>query len=187
MGKHLKIFPAFIIMAVVIILDQASKILTRLHTEVGDSIILGGRIFGETFRFTHLRNTGAAFSLSFFDPTGNRIFLISVTLVAVVFIIYLLYNANHRIQVLSFGLVLGGAIGNVIDRILVGPVTDFMDVDFPNVFGLERWPVFNVADSAVFCGMVLLVIDMLFIRDKAVPEAKPETVPDDDDNLTKET
>lgn len=183
-AKTLKIYPAFIIMLAVIVLDQVSKALTRTYTEVGDSIILGRELFGDTFRFTHLNNTGAAFSLSFFSAAGNRIFFISVTFVALIFIIYLLYHATHRLQVVAFGLVLGGAIGNVIDRIIFGPVTDFMDVDFPNIFGLERWPVFNVADSSVFIAMVLLVVDMIFIRDQASPEPIPDPV--DNDTLSKE-
>ena len=69
-------------------------------------------------------------------------------------------------------MVLGGALGNLIDRVLFGPVTDFFSMDFPD-FIMERFPVFNIADSSIFIGVVLLIIDMLFIKDK--PSPLPET------------
>lgn len=164
---------AFIVMAVVIILDQISKILTRAYTELGESFVIWGKTFGETFRFTHLQNTGAAFSLSLPNPTFNRVFFISVSVLAVIFILYLLFKATHRIQVWAFGLVLGGAIGNLIDRILLGGVTDFVDVDFPD-FIMYRFPVFNIADSAIFIAMCLLIFDMVFIKDKLPSPAGEE-------------
>jgi signal peptidase II len=69
-------------------------------------------------------------------------------------------------------LILGGALGNLIDRVLFGPVTDFFSMDFPD-FIMERFPVFNIADSSIFIGVVLMIIDMLFIKDK--PSPLPET------------
>ncbi len=181
--KRPRVDIAFFIMLIVLVLDQVSKYFTRLHTQVGDSFVLGQKWFGETFRFTHLQNDGAAFSISPFGAQGNRVFFIVVPILAVFFILYLLYNARHRLQVFAFGLVLGGAIGNLIDRIFHhGKVTDFVDVDFPNIFGLERWPVFNVADSAIFIAMVLLIIDMIFIRDKEAPAVPAEPNPADNNS-----
>lgn len=172
-----KKYPAFIIMAIVIILDQVTKILTRAFTLEGHSYPVLQNIFGDTFRFTHLRNTGAAFSISLSNPAWNRVFFVSATVLAVAFVLYLLRHATNRIQVIAFGLVLGGAIGNnLIDRLFFGAVTDFIDVDFPNIFGLERWPVFNVADSAIFCAMILLIIDMLFIKSTPVQEVPPNEI-----------
>lgn len=182
-----KTFPAYIIMVVVILLDQLSKILTRRFTLEGESFPILQNIFGDTFRFTHLSNSGAAFSISLSNPAWNRVFFVTATVLAVIFILFLLYRATHRIQVVAFGLVLGGAIGNnLIDRLLFGSVTDFVDVDFPNIFGLQRWPVFNVADSAIFIAMILLIIDMLFIRDKVPPLIGAEPAPADNNKLNKE-
>lgn len=163
-----KLYPAWIVFALVLILDQASKILTRHYTRLHESYPILQSWFGDTFRYTHLENTGASFSISVSqNPIWNRLFFITVSLLAVVFITYLLYKAIHRIQVWGFGLLLGGALGNLIDRVFRGAVTDFIDIDIPNMFGMDRFPVFNIADSAIFIGMVLLIIDMVFIRDES--------------------
>ena len=165
MKKKISSLPAWIVMVVIIALDQITKYLTRHHLAMYESI----DIWGSFLRFTHLQNTGAAFSLSLPDGSYNRIFFISTTLLATVLIVYLLYKATHKLQVWAFGLVLGGALGNLIDRIIRGGVTDFIDFDIPDMFGMQRFPVFNVADSAIFIGMVLLIIDILFVsgRQKA--------------------
>lgn len=163
--KKINTLPAWIVMVVIIALDQITKALTRAHLALGESV----DIWGSFLRFTHLQNTGAAFSLSLPNASYNRIFFIVTTLLAIVLIIYLLFKATHKLQVWAFGLVLGGALGNLIDRIILGGVTDFVDFDIPDMFGMQRFPVFNVADSAIFIGMVLLIIDILFIsgRQKA--------------------
>lgn len=166
--KKINTRPAWIVMIVVIILDQITKYLTRAHLALGEYV----DIWGSFLRFTHLQNTGAAFSLSLPNGSYNRIFFIATTLLATVLIFYLLYKATHKLQVWAFGLVLGGALGNLIDRIIRGGVTDFIDFDIPDMFGMQRFPVFNVADSSIFIGMVLLIIDILFVsgRQKAPAE-----------------
>lgn len=162
-----KTYPAWIVMCVILFLDQLSKILTRAHTELHQSFQILPQLFGDTFRFTHLQNTGAAFSISISDPATNRIFFITVSILAVIFIIYLLHKAIHRLQVWAFGFVLGGALGNLIDRIVFGGVTDFIDVNIPDMFNMTRFPVFNIADSGIFIGMVLLIIDIIFLKDES--------------------
>jgi len=183
LATKIKTYPAYVIMVVVILLDQLTKILTRNSTAEGDSFAVLPQLFGDTFRFTHLSNTGAAFSFSLGNPAWNRVFFISATVVAVIFVLYLLYQATHRIQVIAFGLVLGGAIGNnLIDRLIYGQVTDFIDVDFPD-FIMTRWPVFNVADSAIFIAMGLLIFSLIFLPDKRKPEADPKvSLNDNNDN-----
>jgi len=171
--KRLSATPAWILMSVILVLDQASKLLTRMFTELYDSIPILPSLFGDTFRFTHLQNTGAAFSMSLSNPTVNRIFFITASILAIIFIIYLLRKATHRLQVWAFGLVLGGAFGNLIDRIFLGSVTDFVDVNIPDMLGMTRFPVFNVADSAIFIGMMLLIIDMIFLKDAPEPSVLP--------------
>lgn len=169
--KKLNSAPAWILMSVLIVLDQVTKLLTRLYTDLHESIPILPSLFGDTFRFTHLQNTGAAFSMSLSNPTVNRIFFITASILAIIFIIYLLRKATHRLQVWALGFVLGGAFGNLIDRVFIGGVTDFVDVNIPDMLGMTRFPVFNVADSAIFVGMVLLIIDMIFLKDE------PQTAP----------
>ncbi len=165
--KKINTLPAWVLTAMIIILDQLSKYLTRTYLQLGQSV----DIWGSFLRFTHLQNTGAAFSLSLPNQGYNRIFFIGVSILATALIIYLLLKATYKLQVWAFGLVLGGALGNLIDRIIFGGVTDFADFDIPDMFGMQRFPVFNVADSAIFIGMLLLIIDMFFFSGRTKPQA----------------
>lgn len=185
MGKPKK-YPAFIIMAAVILLDQLTKILIRHNILLGSWITVGEKWFGDTFQIAHLQNTGAAFSLSLPNPLWNKAFFVGTSVLAVIFILWLLKHATHKIQVVAFGLVLGGAIGNnLIDRLIFGAVTDFISVDIPNVIrGMDRFPVFNVADSAIFTAMCLLIIDMIFLSGKKAPEIESEPFPNPEINLS---
>ncbi len=172
-NPSLKTAPAYLIMLFLLVLDQLTKTLVRLNMELHQSIPLLKDWFADTFMLIYVQNPGAAFSLGLGSDTINRIFFISVTILAVAFIIYLLSQAVHRIQVIAFGCVLGGALGNLIDRIMFGPVTDFFSVDFPD-FIMERFPIFNVADSSIFIGVCLLIVDMLFIKDQPAPTSEPD-------------
>lgn len=175
-GSRLSTKPAWLIMLIILVLDQLTKLLIRTRMELYDSIPVLPKLFGDTFLLTHVQNTGAAFSLSPFTPSVNRIFFIIITILAVIFVIYLLRRSAHRIQVYAFGFVLGGAIGNLIDRIRFGGVTDFIDCDFPD-FIMQRWPIFNVADSAIFIAMTLIIIDMIFIHERVSPSVQPLVLP----------
>ncbi|MDI3503723.1 MAG: signal peptidase [Candidatus Cloacimonadota bacterium] len=166
-----RIAPAFLIMMIVLLADQITKLLVRLNLELYHSIPVLSGLFGDTFLLTHVNNTGAAFSIGFPSDALNRVFFISITVLALIFIVYLLFQSKHRIQVFAFGLVLGGAIGNLIDRIIHGGVTDFINVDFPD-FIMPRFPVFNLADSAIFIAVCLLIIDMIFIKDAPLAEGE---------------
>jgi len=166
---YIKRYPAYLIMLIILLADQLSKLLVRMNMQMYESIPLLEKIFGDTFMLTHVNNTGAAFSIGFSSDLVNRIFFISTTVLALIFILYLLYQSIHRIQVLAFGLVMGGAVGNLIDRVFYGGVTDFINVDFPD-FIMQRFPVFNIADSAIFIAVCLLIIDMFFIKDAPAAE-----------------
>ncbi len=166
MMNEIKKTPAILFMLIVLVLDQVTKTLIRVNMELYSSI----DVLGKTLRLSHVVNDGAAFSISLPNPTYNRIFFIGTSVLALGFIIYMLIKATHRIQVIAFGLVMGGAIGNLIDRIMFGHVTDFIDADFPD-FIMHRWPVFNIADSAIVIAMILIVIDVVFIKD-TLPEYK---------------
>jgi signal peptidase II len=138
--------------ALVLLLDQATKlaVVDRLIAYV-DVIPLTG-----FFNLVHVHNTGAAFSLFADQPGWQRGFFIGVALIASGVILYLMRKTQgRRTFSIALALILGGAIGNVIDRILYGHVIDFLDV----YVGTWHWPAFNVADSAISVGAVMLIWD----------------------------
>ena len=147
----------FLVAAIVVALDQLSKYLVRAKMDPGQSIPEHG-----FFRFTYGTNTGGVFGLF-----SNQTFLITVA--AVISVVVILLYSRHRMAQsmlvkVSLGMILGGSIGNLIDRVRLGEVTDFIDVG--------AWPVFNLADSAIDIGVVLLIIYILFMMQKDSREAK---------------
>ncbi len=140
----------YILAVLVIILDQYTKEIVRTNMPLYTSWapIPGIENF---FQITHTTNTGVAFGLF---QNGNTIFAIFVSLISIGIVVF-----NQRLSLgnlllrVALGLQLGGALGNLIDRVTQGYVTDFLD------FGL--WPVFNVADMAVVSGVILLAFIML--------------------------
>lgn len=138
--------------AVVLVLDQATKLLVidRLDAYI-DVIPLTG-----FFNLVHVHNTGAAFSLFADQPGWQRWFFLGIASVASVVIIHLLRKTdNHPLFAVALALILGGAIGNVVDRVLYGHVIDFLDF----YLGAWHFPAFNVADSAITVGAALLIWD----------------------------
>ena len=127
--------------------DQLTKFLVREFLERGDSIPDQG-----FFRITHTYNTGSAFGL--FRDQNVPLILVSVVGITVLLLIYRNQPRPGKILRLSLALQLGGAAGNLLDRLRLGHVTDFLDV------GL--WPVFNLADASIVVGLVLLA--WLFLR-----------------------
>ena len=152
---------------VIVILDQVSKYIVRLFMPVNDSI----PVLGEFFCLTHVQNPGAAFSLSLGSDGFNRVFFGSVAFIMIFVILFMLKKSKSAWEKLSYSLIIGGAIGNLTDRIILGAVTDFLDFDFPD-FIMNRWPVFNVADSSIVVAVVLLLFYVLFIENRKSPEAK---------------
>ena len=136
-----------------LLLDQLSKItITKLFT-YGEAMLVN-----DYFNLVLVYNKGAAFSFLASESGWQRYFFISIGAAAALFIIYLLKkHAGQNLFCWALSLVLGGAIGNVIDRILYGHVIDFLDFHIAGT----HWPAFNVADSAICIGAVLFVIDEL--------------------------
>jgi signal peptidase II len=153
----------------VILVDQLSKWYIRNVVEfpVGQSIKLTDKLFW----ITHVQNHGAAFGMSPSHSGFNRIFFSVVTLIVTGFIIFLIHRTNSKLEKIGYCLIVGGAIGNLIDRIFLGSVTDFLDFDFPNfianIWGSTRWPVFNIADSAIVIAIIILIVQMVFFNNKA--------------------
>jgi signal peptidase II len=147
-----------LIAALVIVLDQASKwwILER--------IMLPPRVIEVTpfFNLVLTWNRGVSFGLFNTDSPLNAWLLPLVALVILAMLLVWLARADRGILAHGLGLIIGGAIGNLIDRVRFGAVADFLDV---HVWGYH-WPAFNVADSAITIGVVVLIFDSLFGTEK---------------------
>lgn len=137
-----------IISLVCIIIDQIIKVVITTNVEFAHSI----NVINNFFRITYLQNTGAAWSIL----SGNRILLIIVTIIALG-IIYYVFLKNKKIknyESILLGLLLGGIIGNLIDRVRFGYVIDYLDF---NIFSYH-YPVFNFADICIVISIIILVI-----------------------------
>ncbi|MBT9170919.1 MAG: Lipoprotein signal peptidase [Actinobacteria bacterium] len=142
----------FALALLVVLLDQLTKYLINGNLPLGDSLPL----IPGVLHITHVDNPGAAFGLF----QNQRLLLIIISLVAIAFI--LLFHRRSRSESIwvpfGLGLALGGAIGNLIDRIIHGKVTDFID--------FRIWPVFNLADASVVIGLTLLAYCLLIGKGK---------------------
>jgi signal peptidase II len=138
--------------ALVIIIDQLTKRVVDTTMQLYQSIELI-----PYFQLTYLRNQGAAFSFLSGAGGWQRWFFIGLAVIASVFICIWLkkLHRSQRWEAIAWALVLGGALGNLIDRILYGYVIDYLDV----YVGDWHWPAFNVADSAITVGVVMLLLD----------------------------
>jgi signal peptidase II len=141
------------IAAVVLILDQATKYIVARTFQLHEAMEIT-----PFFNLVLVYNRGAAFSFLSDAAGWQREFFMAIALAASAWIAWLLRkHAAETLFCLALSLVLGGALGNVIDRALIGAVVDFFDF---HAFGYH-WPAFNVADSAITCGAVLLIWDAL--------------------------
>lgn len=146
----------FILMGAVLLLDQATKLLVdRLMTLHESRVVIGGLV-----HLTYVRNRGAAFGL-FSDaelPFQSMLFsVVSLAALAAIALYFVRLPDSSRLARIALSLVIGGALGNLVDRTRLGSVIDFVDV----FWGTHHWPAFNVADSAISVGVALLVLEML--------------------------
>ena len=128
----------------VVILDQLTKFLIKKNFQLNQSV----PIIKNVFHFTYITNTGSAFGL--FKNFNLFFGLFSIAVIIAIFHYLKKIKINEKILQIAVGLLLGGTIGNLIDRIFYGAVIDFLD--------FRIWPVFNVADSAVTISIIFLVI-----------------------------
>ncbi len=156
----------FLIAALVVCLDRATKWAVAKHIDLHDGV----QIIPRFFRLTHVENRGAAFGL-FADSSSSWTVavLILFSLVALVIVVALLWRNSHSMNTTGVGLalILGGALGNLWDRLLHGQVVDFLLF----YIGQHQWPAFNVADSAIVIGAGLLVIEILFAKSPGQQES----------------
>ncbi len=140
--------PALSLGLAVVIADQLSKWIAGRSLVRGESV----EVIGDFLRLTHVQNPGGAFGL--FREAGGTFTLLSVIAVAV--LLWALWRVPPRagLSRLALGIILGGAVGNLVDRLRFESVVDFFDVGV----GELRWPVFNVADAAVVVGVGLFLV-----------------------------
>ncbi len=132
--------------------DLVSKVWVNAHLPLYGPPVTA---LGDWVRWFHVKNHGSAFSLF----QGGRYFFIGFSLVSIAVIVFLTRTPRYRTPPFAagLGLILGGALGNLVDRIAYGAVTDWIDVGF----GTSRWPTFNVADMGVTVGVLLLGLFLL--------------------------
>jgi signal peptidase II len=149
----------------VILLDQATKLFVQAHMALYESIA----IIPNYLDITYTQNPGAAFSMLADASSWVRAaFLLTMACAAIVVLIVLIVRAeNLSVTSVSCALILGGATGNLIDRVLRGRVVDFVRVHYYDL----NYPIFNVADSAISIGVVLILLMTFFGRD---PEPQPD-------------
>jgi signal peptidase II len=147
----MKLYVSLSIAFIVLVLDLVTKGWVESTLFYGERIPLTG-----FFNLVLTYNTGAAFSILSEASGWQRWFLSGIAAGASIFIVYLLTrHAANKMFCLALSLILGGALGNLWDRITLGHVVDFLDF----YIGSYHWPAFNIADSAIFIGAALLIID----------------------------
>lgn len=141
---------------IVLLSDKITKIVIKNNFYLGES----RSVIGNFFRFTYIENKGIAFGLlSDWSHPFKAILLIFLSLAALYFLISIYIKSRKgALMQLSFGLIFGGAVGNVFDRIFYGKVVDFLDFGIKNY----RWPFFNLADTSITIGVMIIFILSIF-------------------------
>jgi len=148
--------------ALIIVLDQISKALIIRHIPLHT---IGASYWKGFLRIIHTRNLAIAFSLGHSLPDGAR-YVLFIIFPLVLLVLLLVYSLRTRefttLQRWAVAGIIGGGFGNLIDRLFrPAGVVDFIDVRFYGIFGMERWPTFNIADSSVVVAGILLVISFI--------------------------
>jgi signal peptidase II len=141
--------------SLILLLDQITKFYVDSSMRLHESI----PVIQGLFSITHVRNPGAAFGfLADASPLFRAIFFVAVTVLAIILVVHYIWKSRAEEPRLTFALslILSGAVGNLIDRVRLGEVIDFLDV----YIGSTHWPAFNVADSAISVGAVILFIEI---------------------------
>jgi signal peptidase II len=145
--------------ALLVAADQLAKLAAVHYLAVNKAVAVT-----PFFNLVLVYNSGAAFSILSDEAGWQRALFIAIAVVASIWIVFVLRRyPDQRLFALALSLVLAGAVGNLIDRIVIGAVIDFLDF---HAYGYH-WPAFNVADSAITCGAALLIWDALRPRRKA--------------------
>jgi signal peptidase II len=151
----------------VIILDQVSKSIIQLYLFEGEKV----SVIGDLLYFRLVYNSGGAMGTRI-GPSWIYLILTIVALAIIVRYFLTTPHAHWHIKT-ALAMIFGGAVGNLIDRVLYGRVIDFIDMDFPDIAFLyiRRWFTYNIADAAITIGLIIFAVSILFgKKDKAVPE-----------------
>lgn len=184
MEKKIAVWVMGMIIILVFILDQITKYFTKLHMFLGQSF----PVLGDFFRITYVENQGMGFGMRI---ENNALFL-GLSVFALVLVLYYLYRLRNDGWVMqtALSLITAGALGNIYDRLIHGRVIDFLDFEFFDIsipdfqflffhfpgYSMTRWPVFNVADSAVTVGMLFIFTYLVFHGDPLkTKSASPES------------
>ena len=149
----------FLIAVIVLLLDRLAKWAVASNIPLHDSVT----VIPGLFHLTHVQNTGAAFGLFAESSAQWKVgALVSFSVIALIIVSALLWKNSHALSTTTIGLslILGGATGNLWDRMMTGHVVDFLDF----YIGSYHWPAFNVADSAIVIGAILLVSESVFAK-----------------------
>ena len=154
----------FVISSALIVIDQYTKFMVTLHIPLNYSV----KVVEGFFNLTHIRNSGVAFGI--FSEQNSELkpyLLIFVSIIAIMAILVIFHQTGKDKRMVQTGLVLvfSGAIGNLIDRVLHKEVIDFIDFFVEN----QHWPAFNVADSCITIGVMLMAVDMLVNHEPSNP------------------
>ena len=142
-----------------LIIDIITKNLNKTNLELYDVV----PIIDGFFNIVYVLNPGAAFSfLHDMNESYRQLFFVSITIIAIIVVLYVFAHEKSKVNVAGFALILSGAVGNLLDRIFIGKVVDFLDFYYKTY----HFPAFNVADSCITIGVALIIIDMLFLNKK---------------------
>jgi signal peptidase II len=139
-------------------------IITKIIIQKNYALYESHQVLGNFFKITYIKNYGGVFG----SQLGSNVFYLVSAIVVVLLVVFFLFRefGKNKYIDLSLFIVLGGAIGNLFDRIRMGAVVDFLDFDFLKIqilgYKFDRWPTFNIADAAITVGMILLVATVLF-------------------------
>jgi signal peptidase II len=141
----------YLLVFLLVALDQISKLLAYDYLNLYESIEISSFL-----SLTHVHNYGAAFSFLASEDGWQQYFLVAISSVASLAIIVWIMKTDKQqiLKLIALSLLLSGAVGNLIDRAMLGFVIDFIDLHYQNFY----WPVFNVADSTITLGIILLII-----------------------------
>lgn len=156
----------FGIAGIIILLDQLTKYWIRSTLSLGE-IFQSELPYTQYFRIVHWSNTGAAFGM--FQSAGTLFMILKVVVALVIIYYFPQIPREDKVVRLSLSMLLGGAIGNLIDRVTQGFVTDFISVG--------SFPVFNVADASISCGVAILFIAM-WLQERKHPSNQPQATAD---------
>jgi signal peptidase II len=150
-----------LIAALVIIIDQISKSLIQLFFYEGETV----SVIGDFLYFRMVYNTGGAMGTSI----GPSWIYLILTVIALAIIVRYLVKTPHAAWYIkaALAMIFGGAVGNLIDRVIYGKVIDFIDMDFPDIpfLHIYRWFTYNVADAAITIGLIVFIVGILFKKE----------------------